>query len=116
MISLNAGDLDREVTIEQLTSSVGATKFPVETWSTLHAGVWMSKEQASGSERFGFGQLQASLVTVWTMRYIADMDPDLLDVPKARRLVYGGRTYDITAAVHIGRKDRIELTTLAGGR
>jgi hypothetical protein len=41
------------------------------------------------------------------------MDPDLLDVPKRRRLVYKGRTYDIVAAGQIGRNEGVELLTLA---
>jgi hypothetical protein len=47
------------------------------------------------------------------MYYRADMDPDLVDVPKARRLVFGGRVHDIAAAQHLGRREGIELSTKA---
>lgn len=44
------------------------------------------------------------------------MDPDLVDVPKKRRLSYQGRIYDITSASVEGRKEAIRLTTLASSK
>lgn len=112
-MALNVGELTREVVIQQLTDSVGNTRFPVETWTTLHAAASMSREEVKGAERYGADQLSAQATTRWTMRYVADMDPELVDVPKTRRLLYAGRVYDITSATHLGRKDGIELMTLA---
>lgn len=109
---LSAGQRDHLVTIEQLALSVGGTRFPVETWTTLTTA-WMSRSEASAMERFVSGQETASTETVWEMDYQADMDPDLVNVPRARRLVYLGRTHDITAATLIGSKRGIELLTLA---
>jgi hypothetical protein len=47
------------------------------------------------------------------MHYRADMDPELIDVPKKRRLKFQGRVHNIVHAEHVGRKDGIELTTSA---
>lgn len=113
---LNAGDLDREVTIQQLTDAAGASGFPVESWTTLDDTVWMEKVNASGTERFRSAQLSAAVVTQWRLYYRADMDPDAVDVPKTRRLVYQGRVYDITSATEMGRQEGIELTTIAASR
>lgn len=110
--ALSSGQRDKLVTIQQLTSSVGATRFPVETWTTLGTA-YMSRTESSAMERFVSGQQSASQETVWEMDYQADMDPDLLNVPKSRRLIYQGRTYDITAATTIEPKRGIELLTLA---
>lgn len=115
-MALNPGDLKVPVTIQQVTESAGTSKFPVETWSTLNSTAWMFRQFLSGGEKFTTGQLSSSSIARWEMRYVADMDPDLLDVVKKRRIVYQGRTYDILAAEHIGRQDGIALTTLAGGR
>ncbi len=109
---LNAGDLDREVTIQQLADSDGSSGFPVETWTTLDT-VWAQKTLANGSERFKTAQLAAALVVGWNMYWRDDLDPDSVDVPKTRRLLYQGRVYDITYASEIGRREGIELMTIA---
>lgn len=112
MAGLNAGALDREVTIEQ--QSEAASGYPSETWTTLEAGVWMSKQDTRGGERFRAAQLSAPYDTVWQLHWRDDMDPDLLDVPKTRRLVYRGRVYDIVRATELGRREGIALETVAG--
>lgn len=115
-MALNQGELTRSVTIQQMASSVGPSKFPIETWSTLLSSVWASKDEQKAGEKFGDAQLSGSMVTTWTMRYIASMDPELVDVPKTRRVVYNGRVFDILSAVHVGRKESIQLTTLASSK
>lgn len=112
-IPLEAGERDRPVVIQQRTGSAGTSGFPVETWSTLVAVCWMHRLDMSARERFTSEQLSASSDTSWEMAYRADMDPELVDVPKERRLVYQGRVYDITTASVIGRKEGIELMTLS---
>lgn len=107
-----AGQRDKRVRIEQAPGAdqQGGT-FPVEDWTTLtHA--WMNKQDVQADERFAVDQATAYNVTEWTMDYRADMDPDLVDVPAVRRLVYLDRTYDIRSASVIGRKQGIELVTV----
>lgn len=110
---LSSGQRDKDVRIEQLASSVAGTKYPVETWTTLVTRVWMSKEDVLASERFAANQQSASTETVWEMDYLVEMDPDLVNVPESRRLVYLGRVYNITAASIIGNSRGIELLTQA---
>lgn len=114
-IPMEPGERDRAVTIEQMTSSSGTTGYPVETWTTLVTPVWMRKLETRGNERFSAGgaQVTAAADTQWEMGYRADMDPELVDVPKLRRLVYQGRVYNIEAASMIGRREGVELLTLA---
>jgi SPP1 family predicted phage head-tail adaptor len=109
---LTAGELDREVTIQTLSESVGGSGFPVETWTRLD-DVFMARRDMRGYERFKAGQNAGASETIWTLQYREDMDPELIDVVKKRRLVANGRSYDITAASVIGRGDGIELVTLA---
>lgn len=111
-IPMDSGERDRLVTIQQLTDSIGGSKYPVEAWSTLTTA-WMRKRDLKGWERFKAAQVSAPAETLWEMGYRSDMDPELVDVPKKRRLVYQGRTYDITSASQIGRREGIELMTLA---
>jgi head-tail adaptor len=110
---LSSGQRDKEVRIESLTSSVAGTRYPVETWGTLVELEWMARTELRANERFTADQQTVSTETQWEMDYRADMDPDLLNVPKTRRLVYSGRTYDIVAASVIEPKRGIELLTVA---
>lgn len=109
---MDPGVRDRRVTIQQKTDSAGSSGFPVETWSELDT-VWAYRDDQSGSEVFRASQLSARGTARWEIGYRADMDPDLVDVPRTRRLVFHGRAHDIVAASHIGRGDGVELTTLA---
>lgn len=107
---------DRVVTIQQLSDGVGTSGAPVGTWSTLVASMPASRLDISGRERFIAGQESAAVDTTWEINYRADMDPELVDVPKNRRLVVGGRVHDIVAARQSERRKLIELVTLASSR
>lgn len=113
---LEAGKRDRLITIQQATEAEHDSGMPGENWTTLVAGMPASKEDVSGRERFVSAQESARFDTRWVINYRADMDPDLVDVPKTRRVVYSGRAHDITSATQLGRKDGIELMTLAAAR
>lgn len=112
-VPMESGERNRRVLIQQLTETTGDSQYPIETWSTL-ATVWMRKMDASMDERFKASQLAASFETQWEMGYRGDMDPERLDIAKVRRLVYQDRIYDISGASVIGRREGIELLTLAG--
>lgn len=109
----NVGKLTLPVTVQQLNEGTASSGFPTESWTTLHAAAWMSREAVRGTEQFKADGMSAAAIQRWTMRYVADMDPDLVDVPKTRRLVYQNRVYDITAADVMDRREWILLTTLA---
>lgn len=109
---MEAGERDRQVTIQQLTESTGSDGFPVETWTTL-CTMFASKMDVGGNERFQASQLTTPYTTRWEVNYREDMDPDRLDIPKKRRLVYLGRGHDIISASIIGRNEGVELLTLA---
>jgi SPP1 family predicted phage head-tail adaptor len=117
MKTINAGALVHEVTIQSLTDAVDSSGAPIpdpEPTNLLTA--WMSRETERSGEKFIADQLSGSIVTRWRMRYHHAMDPDLVDVPKKRRLLYQGRAYDITAAETMDRKMGIILYTLASSR
>lgn len=107
-----AGQRDARIVVQQLTESAGESRFPVESWSTL-VTLFATKYDFAGDEGFKAGQATTSLHTRWEIPYRADIDPDLLDVPKKRRVLYAGREYDVIAAANIGRQQAIELVTVA---
>lgn len=104
--------LDKRVTIQQSTEVIDSAGVPSETWTDLTC-VPMGRRSASGFERWQANQETSQFDTAWMMQYRSDMDPDLVNVPKSRRLVYQGRTMDIVTAEHVGRKDGIALMTRA---
>lgn len=108
-----AGDRQARVEIQQLTTPASDTGYPVETWVTLRSTVYMYRATVRADERHWAAQDSASEETQWQMPYSADMDPEIVDVPKRRRLVYRGRVYDVRAATIVGPNVAIDLTTLA---
>lgn len=112
---LAAGQRDRYVTILQASEAAGGSGYPVETWPDLGAD-WMSRHDLRADERFEAGQFAAAAETQWQLAYRADMDPELVDVPKSRRLRYMGREFEILTATLIGNRDGIELLTVSSSR
>lgn len=109
---MDPGERDRLVTIQRLLTSKGSSGFPKETWLTL-TSAYMSVADLTGWERFKASQNAPAQETRFEMGYRADMDPERVNVPTSRRLVYQNRIYDITSASMIGRRDGIELIALA---
>ena len=113
-IPMESGERDRAVTIQQLTESGDDSGFPKEDWTTLASPVWMRRMDARGNERFVSDMNAAKYETQWEMGYRPDMDPELIDVAKKRRIVYQGRVHQIVMASQIGRREGVELLTIAG--
>lgn len=112
-IPMEPGERDKAVTIQQLTETI-VKGFAKESWTTLATPVWMRKMGLRASERFEAEQVAGKADTQWEMGYREDMDPDLVNVVKVRRLLYAGRVYEITGADMIGRREGIELITVSG--
>lgn len=112
---MEPGERDWIVELQQLTQPDQAddSGAPEENWTTLVAQMPAAKYDVNGQERFAAQQLSASYDTRWEINYRADMDPELVVVAKVRRLVHRGRVHDIVAATMIGRREGVELLTLA---
>lgn len=114
---IDPGERDRLVTIQQRNDvdAVDDAGAPLETWTPL-AQAYAAKLDMRGQERLAASQMAAQYDTRWLIGYRADMDPELVDVPKLRRVVYKGRAHDITEALMIGRRDGIELMTITSSQ
>lgn len=105
---------DRMITILQRPATDtpdSSSGEPTETWTTL-VTMPAAKTDVSGWERFRSDQQSARFDQRWEINYRVDMDPELLDVPKLRRIQVGSRVLEIVAASEIGRREGIELLTL----
>lgn len=113
---MDAGERNLATTLEQLTEGTGgSSRVPTEDWTPLATPVWMRRLDLKHTERFKAEQLSSRAETQWEMGYRADMDPELVNVTKERRLVYQGRIYEITGASVIGHREGIELLTVVNG-
>jgi hypothetical protein len=114
------GARDLLVGVEGMVESVAPTGFVVETFAPLGPPVWVEVlpiERPGGGEPFVGDHVVNRTLRVWTVPYRTDLDPDLVDVLKLRRLTYAGGVYDIVEASLVGRRDQIRLTTrLQGGQ
>jgi hypothetical protein len=110
---MEPGQRDRAVSIQQADDDTGTSGFPRESWFPLVNNAWMSKRDIRGEERWKTDQIASKFDSIFEMGYRADMDPELLDVPKLRRLVYQDRIYQIVSATLIGRREGVQLATVA---
>jgi len=118
MRTINAGVLIHTVRIQQReTDPLDESGAPDETagWTTLTDAQMgrIDRRSERGGETFRADQVAAMMTTRWKMRYLASMDPDLVDVQKTRRLLYQGRVYDIVDVEVLDRRVGIELRTIA---
>src|SRR5262245_35888072 len=92
------GERNWRITIQQVTDDVDASGAPLETWTTLVDSMPAAQINLRGAERFTADQLSARYDSRWQINYREDMDPELYDVAKVRRIQHRGRTYDIVGA------------------
>ncbi len=103
---MRAGGLDRRVTLQRKTvvqdPDSGAD---IETWADL-ATVFAQVRQQSGKEYLAAGGIGASVRVVFYLRYFPDLT--VLD-----RVSYSDRLHNIEEVREIGRRDGVELHTVA---
>lgn len=105
---MQAGPLDRRITIERATATFDEFNAPVEKWSVL-ATVWASKTDIKDGERFRADAVSSQITTRFRIRFssmVADVNPK-------DRVIYSGRVYDIVAVKEIGAREGIEITASA---
>lgn len=98
---IEAGKLNRQITLERRSMAQDATGSPIETWNTL-ATVWAEKVDMRGSERYTAAQTVAQLDTKFRIRYRHGLTP--ID-----RITYDGRVYDVGGILEIGRAEGLEF-------
>lgn len=108
----DAGKRDRWITIQSAIETTDPSGFPIMTWVDL-VGTWAMRTQQSGAEAYTAHQAVATAVVDFEFPYRGDCDPELIDVPKLRRVVYQGRTHDIVEADVVGRREGLKYTTIS---
>jgi len=101
---MKAGDLDRRITIEDQTITNSDSGEEIITWLPLIT-VWARKIEAKGAERFAGQELFGSAVKTFQIRWSIFSS----QITTKHRLIYDGRTYDITDVREIGRREGLEI-------
>ena len=105
---MQAGDLDRRITIERYDTAPDAFNEGTKVWSPI-VTVWASKKDVSDSERVAAQEVGAEISTRFQIRYSTQVK----DVDPRDRLICEGRVYSISAVKEIGRRDGLELSAVA---
>lgn len=102
---MKAGALDRRVTIERYSVTQNAYGEEVESWSPLTT-VSAQVIQQSGREFLAADALQASVRVLFRLRWIEG-------VKGTDRVIYGDRQHNIQEVKELGRREGLELMTVA---
>lgn len=105
---MQAGRMDRRITIERFTVTKNAFNEDVEAWAPL-VTVWASKEDIRDGERWAAAEVSAEITTRFRIRYSSQV----ADVNPKDRLLFDGREYNIVAVKEIGRREGLEITAAA---
>ncbi len=101
---LNAGELDRRVTLQKYALTRNADNEPLETWADIRT-VWASWRRASARETLAGAQVSASATDIFEIRWASD----LAELDAKDRVVYQGRAYDVVAVAEIGRREGLRI-------
>ena len=102
---MKPGPLDRRVTIQRKTVVYDEYNSPVEAWANL-ATLSAQVIQQSGREFLSADQTQAERRVLFRLRWFDGVT--VLD-----RVSYGGRLHNIQDVKELGRREGLELMTLA---
>jgi head-tail adaptor len=111
MSGLSAGDLEQEITIQSVTFTADTSGDPVPTWATDEENVPAQWFPQGTREAYLSQQRQEATIDGVFRIYGRDPRP----TPDRYRVIFEGRTYDITGVVEIGRNtdDTLELSVVA---
>jgi SPP1 family predicted phage head-tail adaptor len=102
---MEAGSLRKRITIQKKSVARNSYGEEVITWVT-HCQAWAQMEPLSGREFLEARQIQAEAMVRITLRYQAGIEPEM-------RVLFGTRTFNIQAVVHVEERGReIQLMTV----
>jgi len=104
---MQAGNLDRQIVIQNYTTEDDGYGNEVPTWSVL-ATVWASVEQSDGREFFAQAAIQNDRRLVMRIRWRDDLRTD-------QRVIYQEIEHNIIEIREIGRNVGLELHLTSDG-
>lgn len=105
---MQAGQMDRRLTIQRATYATNGFNEPVPTWTTL-ATVWARRINVSDAERQRSAETAAEITARFQVRYQAA----LASLNPKDRVICEGDTFDIWGVKEIGRREGLEISATA---
>jgi SPP1 family predicted phage head-tail adaptor len=102
---MQAGKLDRQITIERASVVLDGFGGEVRTWEPI-ATAWAAVMPISDGERWRAGEVAAHVTHRFQVRWG-------IGVEVADRVLYDGRTFEISGVKEIGRREGQEITAAA---
>lgn len=100
---MNVGQLDRRVTVQEVSYTVDTFGQRLETW-VKRKDAFAGKRDEFAMERTEAGQVVEVVRTTWTFRY--------RDAVKAtERILYEGELYYVLGIMELGRKEGLRVLT-----
>lgn len=94
---VNAGRLDRRITIQSLATTRGTSGGVAKTY-TDEATIWAEKVETTGREFRAAGSLRAETTIAFRIRYRSSLT-------EQHRIYFGGKYYDILQINEEGRQE-----------
>lgn len=107
---MDAGKLDRRITLRRATYARDASNAKVPTWADLIT-VWANYTPVSDGEKFSSGQVNAAISGRFVIRYSSEVST----VNPTDQLVFDGHTYNILNVKETARRQWLEITAAARG-
>lgn len=108
-MGLNAGQMDREIVLQTATASTDATTGQeLDTWTD--DTIWAQWVPAGTREAWQARQINSAIDGLFR---IYDRSPR--PSPDTARVVFDGRTFDVTGVMEMGRGEGLELAVVARG-
>ena len=105
---MQAGQLDRRVTLQRASTAPNSFNEPESIWLPL-ATVWASKTDVSDGEKLRSAEVGATIDTRFQIRWSTRVS----SIGPKDRLTFEGRTYDIVGVKEIGRRLGLEISATA---
>lgn len=102
---MQAGKLDRRITLERASITLDDFGGQVEAWVVL-ATVWAEAIPVSDRERWRAGEIGATISHRFRIRWSSAV----ADLNARDRVIFDGREYDIHGVKEIGRRVGLEIT------
>ncbi len=111
-VTVNAGSLDKRITLQQRVSGKDARGQESTSWENLATlpTVWARAEPLRGREYFAAGQVQSEVTVRFTIRYRADVEPTM-------RVLWRSQPYEIVSVIDTRAEGvQLELMCMSGVR
>lgn len=105
---MDAGKLDRRISIQRYGISYNADNEPIEGFTDL-ATVWASVQYASDGEKARAGEVAATVSVrfqTWWSTAVSTVNPK-------DRVAYDGKVFDIVGVKELGRREGLEISAAA---